>query len=126
MAHPLTVPPASANTLSARVWKRSFALPCSASEGEFTGHEGSDRGDRVQLFSRRVFVGGLTAAVIGLSVKTQNANAAGRRPPAPPPLEKKDPNVSGVQAKVLASIKRKEAMKEAIAKEREKGKPVNP
>uniref|UniRef100_M8B1I2 Uncharacterized protein n=1 Tax=Aegilops tauschii TaxID=37682 RepID=M8B1I2_AEGTA len=45
--------------------------------------------------------------------------------PPPPPSEekeKKDPNLSGVQAKVLASRKRKEAMKEAVAKLREKGK----
>ncbi|KAK4359612.1 hypothetical protein RND71_021841 [Anisodus tanguticus] len=44
---------------------------------------------------------------------------------ATPPTEKKDPNVSGVLAKVLASKRRKEAMKESMAKLREKGKPVN-
>nr|DAD43393.1 TPA_asm: hypothetical protein HUJ06_001623 [Nelumbo nucifera] len=54
----------------------------------------------------------------------QSASAA-KRPPPPPPQEKKDPNVSGVQAKVLASIKRKEAMKEAMAKLRGKGKSIN-
>lgn len=54
----------------------------------------------------------------------RNAYAAARRPPPPPPQEKKDPNVSGVQAKVLASKKRKEAMKQEIAKLRERGKPV--
>jgi hypothetical protein len=57
------------------------------------------------------------------------ASAAGKRRPPPPPEstteEKKDPNVSGVQAKVLASRKRKEAMKEAVAKMRERGKPVD-
>ncbi|KAL5201770.1 hypothetical protein ABZP36_036124 [Zizania latifolia] len=56
------------------------------------------------------------------------ASAASKRrapPPAPAAAEKKDPNVSGVQAKVLASKKRKEAMKEFVAKVREKGKPVN-
>ena len=43
--------------------------------------------------------------------------ASKRRPPPPAPTEeKKDPNVSGVQAKVLASKRRKEAMKEAVAK----------
>lgn len=68
----------------------------------------------------------LAGAVLGLSVgDRRNANAAARRPPPPPPEEKKDPNVSGVQAKVLASKKRKEAMKQAMAKMREKGKPVD-
>jgi hypothetical protein len=55
------------------------------------------------------------------------ASAASKRRPSPPAPteEKKDPNVSGVQAKVLASKRRKEAMKEAVAKLREKGKPVD-
>ncbi|GJM99251.1 hypothetical protein PR202_ga16337 [Eleusine coracana subsp. coracana] len=56
------------------------------------------------------------------------ASAASKRRPPPPESstgEKKDPNISGVQAKVLASRKRKEAMKEAVAKMREKGKPVD-
>lgn len=69
---------------------------------------------------------GLAGAALGLNIiGDRNANAAARRPPPPPPEEKKDPNVSGVQAKVLASKKRKEAMKQAVAKLREKGKPVN-
>lgn len=69
---------------------------------------------------------GLAGAALGLNViGDRNANAAARRPPPPPPEEKKDPNVSGVQAKVLASKKRKEAMKQAVAKLREKGNPVN-
>lgn len=54
----------------------------------------------------------------------EEAMAAARRPPPPPPKEKNDPTVSGVQAKVLASKKRKEAMKASIAKLRERGKPV--
>lgn len=66
----------------------------------------------------------LTGAVLGLNVVDRSAEAAARRPPPPPPQEKKDPNLSGVQAKVLASKKRKEAMKEAMAKLREKGKAV--
>ncbi|KAG9446964.1 hypothetical protein H6P81_013092 [Aristolochia fimbriata] len=128
MAHPLSTSPAvtaNPNPLC-RDWKKSFSLPCPLSARDFTGQKGSDRGDTVQLFNRRVLVGGLTAAAIGLSVGNQNANAAARRPPPPPPTEKKDPSVSGVQAKVLASIKRKEAMKESMAKLREKGKPVTP
>lgn len=54
----------------------------------------------------------------------RHANAAGRRAPPPPPQEKKDPSIDAVTAKVLASKKRKEAMKESIAKLREKGKVI--
>lgn len=61
--------------------------------------------------------------MLGLNVGERSANAA-RRPPPPPPEEKKDPNVSGLTAKVLASKKRKEAMKEEMAKLRERGKPI--
>jgi hypothetical protein len=75
----------------------------------------------------RTFLGGLVAA--GAMLGPDIASAAGKRRPPPPPdsttEEKKDPNVSGVQAKVLASRKRKEAMKEAVAKMRERGKPVD-
>lgn len=59
------------------------------------------------------------------SAMVESANAAKRKPPPPPTEEKKDPSVTGLKAKVLASIKRKEALKEQIAKLREKGKPVN-
>lgn len=61
---------------------------------------------------------------MGLSSGDQRSSAA-RRPPPPPPQEKQDPNLSGVRAKVLASKKRKEAMKETMAKLREKGKTIN-
>lgn len=74
------------------------------------------------LLILRIISLALTAALVGLNLGG-DANAA-RRPPPPPPEEKKDPNVSGVQAKVLASKKRKEAMKAFMAKLREKGKPV--
>lgn len=67
----------------------------------------------------------LAGAVLGLNVGDRNASAAAKRPPPPPPSEKKDPNVSGVLAKVLASKKRKEAMKESMSKLRERGKPIN-
>ncbi|KAL5997986.1 hypothetical protein ACLOJK_008920 [Asimina triloba] len=76
------------------------------------------------LFGVRSLVCGMAAAVLGL-VGGESASAAGRRPPPPPPTEKQDPNVSGVQAKILASKKRKEAMEQAMAKLREKGKPIN-
>ncbi|PWZ13781.1 hypothetical protein Zm00014a_013020 [Zea mays] len=78
--------------------------------------------------SRRALLCGLVAAAAaGTMLGADIAGAASkRRPPPPGPAEeKKDPNVSGVQAKVLASRKRKEAMKEAVAKLREKGKPVD-
>lgn len=77
----------------------------------------------------REFVFGLSGAILAASFSgNQAANAAARRPPPPPSPteEKKDPNVSGVQAKILASKKRKEAMEEAMAKLRERGKPINP
>ncbi|XP_009587876.1 uncharacterized protein [Nicotiana tomentosiformis] len=77
------------------------------------------------LLSRRSLALGL--AGVALNAGNNKANAAARRPPPPPPTsdqEKKDPNMSGVIAKVLASKRRKEAMKESIAKLREKGKPV--
>ncbi|XP_030462088.1 uncharacterized protein LOC115682087 [Syzygium oleosum] len=78
----------------------------------------------VQVHRRSVALG-LAVGSLSLGFGEQSTNAAARRPPPPPPEEKKDPNVSGVQAKILASKKRKEAMKESIAKLREKGKPVN-
>lgn len=63
--------------------------------------------------------------MLASSLGGQAANAAARKPP-PPPTEKKDPNVSGVQAKIIASKKRKEAMEQAMAKLRASGKPINP
>ncbi|KAA0034177.1 uncharacterized protein E6C27_scaffold65G001700 [Cucumis melo var. makuwa] len=77
------------------------------------------------LISRRNTALILTGVMLGVNVVDRSAEAAARRPPPPPPKEKKDPNLSGVQAKVLASKKRKEALKEATAKLRAKGKPVD-
>ena len=62
--------------------------------------------------------------MLGLNSAEKKATAAARRPPPPPPEEKKDPNVSGLTAKVLASKRRKEAMKENVAKLRKQGKPI--
>lgn len=68
----------------------------------------------------------MVGTLFGLSiVGDKSANAAARRPPPPPPTEKKDPNVSGAVAKIIASKKRKEAMKESIAQLRQKGKTIN-
>ncbi|KAI3959951.1 hypothetical protein MKX01_030242 [Papaver californicum] len=83
-----------------------------------------DQSKTQSVIGRRTLVGGLTGAILSLNVGNQTANAAQRRPPPKPPVEKKDPNVSGVTAKVLASMKRKEAMKEAVAKLRERGKKI--
>ncbi|KAL8260643.1 hypothetical protein R6Q59_028596 [Mikania micrantha] len=79
---------------------------------------------RNSILRRDVLVG----AVFGVSILgDKSADAAARRPPPPPPTEKekKDPNVSGVLAKVIASKKRKEAMKQTMAQLRNKGKPIN-
>ncbi|KAH9606118.1 hypothetical protein KSS87_007260 [Heliosperma pusillum] len=74
---------------------------------------------------RNVIALGISGVILGTNVGQKNeAWAAARRPPPPPAGEKKDPNVNGVLAKVLASKKRKEAMKEAMAKQRERGKKV--
>ncbi|KAM3258983.1 hypothetical protein ACQJBY_050631 [Aegilops geniculata] len=78
--------------------------------------------------TRRAFLNGLVIAAAGAGAllgHVDAAPAASKRRAPPPPTEekeKKDPNLSGVQAKVLASRKRKEAMKEAVAKMKEKGK----
>ncbi|XP_011628717.1 uncharacterized protein LOC105421757 isoform X2 [Amborella trichopoda] len=67
----------------------------------------------------------LSSAILGTFVGESKALAAKRRPPTPEEeTTKNDPNVSGVMAKVLASKKRKEAMKESMAKLREKGKSI--
>ncbi|XP_024985152.1 uncharacterized protein LOC112520804 [Cynara cardunculus var. scolymus] len=70
----------------------------------------------------------LVGAVFGYGLigTNKSADAAARRPPPTPLTEKKDPNISGVLAKVIASKKRKEAMKESMAQLREKGKLINP
>ncbi|PQP96424.1 uncharacterized protein Pyn_29056 [Prunus yedoensis var. nudiflora] len=90
------------------------------------GANAHDRNNRLVINSRRSLGLGLAGALISFNVSDPSpiANAAARRPPPPPAeeKEKKDPNVSGVLAKVLASKKRKESMKESVAKLREKGK----
>ncbi|CAN1146467.1 hypothetical protein LINPERPRIM_LOCUS6613 [Linum perenne] len=74
-----------------------------------------------QPSTRRCISIGLLGGLMGLHMAGPNiAEAAARRPPpAPSTEEKKDPNISGVQAKVLASKKRKEAMKQYVAKLKE-------
>ncbi|XP_061373463.1 uncharacterized protein LOC133315806 [Gastrolobium bilobum] len=74
---------------------------------------------------RRALMGLSGAVMLGLSLSDEQSASGAGRPPPPPPKEKKDPNLSGVQAKVLASKRRKEAMKETVAKLREQGKTIN-
>ncbi|CDP08012.1 unnamed protein product [Coffea canephora] len=87
-------------------------------------HRGSDQAPVPNLLYRRSLAFGLVGAVLGLNSAEKCASAAARRPPPPQPEEKKDPNVSGLTAKVLASKRRKEAMKENVAKLRKQGKPI--
>ncbi|KAI5386815.1 uncharacterized protein LOC127107094 [Lathyrus oleraceus] len=142
MAHLLTPAPTTAATpLSARPWNSSslyslknacFTTPRVCCIGNQYQHQVSNdeqvphiREDYT-LHRRRALMGLSGAVVLGLSWREeQSARAAARRPPPPPPKEKKDPNISAVQAKVLASKKRKEALKEEVARLREKGKAVN-
>ncbi|CAI9776366.1 unnamed protein product [Fraxinus pennsylvanica] len=76
-----------------------------------------------QVIRRGVLLG-LAGAIFVMNGGDREARAAARRPPPPPPQEKKDPSISGLTAKILASKKRKEAMKESIVKLKENGKPI--
>uniref|UniRef100_A0A803P0J4 Uncharacterized protein n=1 Tax=Cannabis sativa TaxID=3483 RepID=A0A803P0J4_CANSA len=80
-----------------------------------------DSNDEKSL-NRRTLSLGLGGVALGLNGGEWSARAAARRPPPSPQEEKKDPNLSGLQAKVVASKKRKEAMKEEMAKLRQRGK----
>ncbi|KAJ1382458.1 hypothetical protein SESBI_44235 [Sesbania bispinosa] len=140
MAHLLPPPPTTgATTLSTRLQKSSSLYSwkngCSkitrvCCVGHQHRHQVSDQDQVPPLrddhsLRRRALVGLSGAVVLGLGWGDEQSASGAGRPPPPPPREKKDPNVSGVQAKVLASKKRKEAMKEAMSKLREKGKAIN-
>lgn len=94
--------------------------------GGLACHRSSNQAQDLNFVHRRNLALGLVGLVVGLSVDDRKAaTAAGRRAPAPAlPMEKMEPGISGLTAKVLASKKRKEAMKESIAKLREKGRPI--
>ncbi|RDX71423.1 hypothetical protein CR513_49239 [Mucuna pruriens] len=145
MAHLLTPTPTTAATaLSARArkspvysWKNGY-FPTPRPRVCCVGHQyqqshPSSISDLDQVPSprddhslrRRTLMGLSGAVVLGLSLSDEQSASVAARPPPPPPREKKDPNVSGVQAKVLASKRRKEAMKEEVAKLRERGKSAN-
>ncbi|EEF37482.1 uncharacterized protein LOC8286364 [Ricinus communis] len=129
MAHSLTTTPAAAIPISSSSKSKNPTIHVASLgfQGLLAHHKDSKPASHSNLVhrSRRTVTLGLASGLLlGLTVGEGSANAARRQAP-PPPEEKKDPNVSGVQAKVLASKKRKEAMKESIAKLREKGKVVD-
>ncbi|KAL3828445.1 hypothetical protein ACJIZ3_017247 [Penstemon smallii] len=125
MAHSLLTPPTATRPISVFSSKTTTHLPSPASLKVWASKTGShNKVLEERHIERRILALGLVGAVLGLSTGDGNAKAAARRPPPPPATEKKDPNVSGVLAKVLASKKRKEAMKESMAKLKEKGKPI--
>ncbi|CAN0857941.1 hypothetical protein LINGRAHAP2_LOCUS7001 [Linum grandiflorum] len=105
MAHSLTAPNASVSTVSTIPTVIHDPFPVQPPPSSTT---------RRSMTMSFALLGGF----MGLKLVTPNvAEAAARRPPPPPTTaEKKDPNISGVQAKVLASKKRKEAMKQYVAK----------
>ncbi|XP_034685931.1 uncharacterized protein LOC117914629 [Vitis riparia] len=125
MAHSLTTPaPFAATLVSTESKKKPHLQTLGFQRVWVSHHQSSAQALDDRLIHRRNISLGLLGAVLGLSSGNQSARAA-RRPPPPPPQEKQDPNLSGVQAKVLASKKRKEAMKETVAKLREQGKAIN-
>ncbi|KAF6137476.1 hypothetical protein GIB67_008425 [Kingdonia uniflora] len=126
MAHSLTPPPPVATPISTRTDdKRNTTLPSLGFPRKSSVHRSFHQAveSHASFVDRRSLIWGMTLAVTTMGAN-KSVNAAQRRPPPSAPKEKKDPNVSGVQAKVLASMKRKEAMKDAVAKLKEKGKPI--
>ncbi|KAI3877253.1 hypothetical protein MKX03_016057 [Papaver bracteatum] len=126
MAHSLQLSVAAFSTRASKQWNyQSVEFPRIRCDHQTPNYQALDGKSETQsAMGRRILVGGFTGSILSLNVGNQTANAAQRRPPPKPPVEKKDPNVSGVTAKVLASQKRKEAMKEAVAKLRERGKKI--
>ncbi|KAF5733938.1 hypothetical protein HS088_TW16G00379 [Tripterygium wilfordii] len=126
MAHSMISPPTTVTTPITTTRSKHQHQPPSLGllRVSASSCHGSTKTQDDKFINRRSVTLSLAAGVVvvGLSGRSE---AAGRRPPPPPAEEKKDPNVSGVQAKVLASKKRKEAMKESVAKLREKGKSIN-
>ncbi|XP_030939313.1 uncharacterized protein LOC115964122 [Quercus lobata] len=123
MGHSISPVPCPPTPISTRLERKTHS-PSLGFQRVWACHQGCNDDQHDKLVHRRTVTLGLAGAMLSLNVGDQSANAAARRAPPPPPEEKKDPNVSGVQAKVLASRKRKEAMKEETAKLRERGKPI--
>ncbi|KAH0970095.1 hypothetical protein GBA52_022251 [Prunus armeniaca] len=132
MAHSLASPPPATATTTKNISCFQYCVgfqkvrACYHQVSDGANANAHARNNRLVINSRRSLGLGLAGALISFNVSDPSpiANAAARRPPPPPAeeKEKKDPNVSGVLAKVLASKKRKEAMKESVAKLRDKGK----
>ncbi|GMY32850.1 Zinc transporter like [Fagus crenata] len=122
MGHSISPAPSLPTPISTRLKRTQF--PSLGFQRVWACHQGCNEDQHDKLVRRRAVTLGLAGAMLSLNVGDQRASAAARRPPPPPPGERKDPNVSGVQAKVLASKKRKEAMKEEVAKLRERGKTI--
>ncbi|KAL9379959.1 hypothetical protein Peur_028441 [Populus x canadensis] len=125
MAHSFYITPATTARPTVAKSKKTSPVPSPGFQRVRACHGDSRPFSDNKLVHRRTIALGLAGALTGLNIGGCNANAAARRPPPPPPGEKKDPSISGLQAKVLASKKRKEAMKEEVARLREKGKAVN-
>ncbi|KAI5660839.1 hypothetical protein M9H77_20162 [Catharanthus roseus] len=121
---PTTTAPAAAAKIPISTSSNQIQTPLNFNKVCASHHTDTTSSAHQHLRRRDVALGLIGVVVVGLNVNDRKAMAAGRRPPPPPPKEKKDPSISGVTAKVLASKKRKEAMKESIAKLREKGKQI--
>ncbi|XP_054816315.1 uncharacterized protein LOC129316082 [Prosopis cineraria] len=140
MAHSLTMAAGAAASATTAIPRRersgrgdckSTSFDCSslfpiqaiwAAAGHYCqNHRASPQHHPASLPRRTLIISGTALLGLSSSELSQNARAAARRQQPPPSEEKKDPNVSGVQAKVVASKKRKEAMKQNVAKLREKG-----
>lgn len=116
MAHSLYITPATTARPTVAKSKKTSPVPSPGFQRVRACHGDSKPFSDNKLVHRRTIALGLAGALTGLNIGGCNANAAARRPPPPPPGEKKDPSISGLQAKVLASKKRKEAMKEEVAR----------
>ncbi|KAL5781332.1 hypothetical protein ACOSP7_006361 [Xanthoceras sorbifolium] len=123
MAHSLTTPPPPPPSTTCTTPISINSRPSIAFQRVSTSHQSCKQ---VSTTRRNVSLG-LVGAVLGLNVVGGDAKAYAprKRPPPPPARERKDPNMSDLQAKLLASKKRKEEMKQAAAKLREKGKAIN-
>ncbi|KAH7572972.1 hypothetical protein JRO89_XS03G0043800 [Xanthoceras sorbifolium] len=137
MAHSLTTPPPPSTTCTTPISINS--RPSIAFQRVSTSHQSCKQVSTTRRFVISAYLAsnglvylwnvslGLVGAVLGLNVVGGDAKAYAprKRPPPPPARERKDPNMSDLQAKLLASKKRKEEMKQAAAKLREKGKAIN-